>query len=115
MSKLKCEPEGISQNKLQMACPVMTYFNYLIMQISLHVESKRRNLSNDAHNHVSLRVDSLSTKLKDNVLKEWGDYFVSPNKAAFHFMLYPHKISSVCNFKYKKGRTLWSHCFQYNS
>ena len=60
------------------------------MKISLTVEDKRRNHDNDAHDSMSPNIDSLSTKLKHNVLKEYGQNFVSPANEGF----LPRKLAS---------------------
>ena len=46
------------------------------MQIRLTVENKNENNTIDARESASLSVDSLSTKLKHNVTKQKGQYFV---------------------------------------
>ena len=69
MTWLSCEPQGIPQKGLQIACAVTIYFNNVIFKLALPL-TKRRNHSNDAHDSVSPNVDSLSTKLKHNVSKQ---------------------------------------------
>ena len=53
-------------------------FHLRNMQISLAVENKKRNNSNDEHDNWSPNVDSLTTKLKHKGSKQQGPHFVSP-------------------------------------
>ena len=68
-SRLSCEPHGIPQKGLHRMCS-----NELLrqrnVQISFTVENKWRSHNNDVHDSVSPNVDSLSIKLKHNVLEE---------------------------------------------
>ena len=52
------------------------------MQISLTVENKTGNHNKDTYDNASPNVDSLSAKLKHNVLKESGKNFISPTNFA---------------------------------
>ena len=48
------------------------------MQTSLTVENMKRNTNKIAYDIVSLNYDSLTTKLKNKVSEQYGQYFVSP-------------------------------------